>query len=85
MVPFENKKIVLSVGGPKRIQIGPINHLPLALLSIAAWLRKNGNYPGKIQILDTHIDTAKLSYFSDAAIVGISAMTGMQIQYGLEI
>jgi len=78
-------KIVLVSPAPQRIQFGPIAHLPLALLSLAAWLEGYGIPKEKIKILDGQLKTFAKEDFADAAIVGITAMTGFQIKYGLEI
>ncbi|MCP4348709.1 MAG: B12-binding domain-containing radical SAM protein [Desulfobacterales bacterium] len=85
MTKFEKDKIVLAAGGPQRINIGPVNHLPLSLLSLAAWIREKGDYSQKIKILDTQIRKPVFQDFADAAVVGISAMTGLQVKYGLEV
>jgi len=85
MSSSKKDKVVLCVPGSQRIQIGAITHLPLALLSLAAWLRTHGDYDGRIRILDANVRRLTASDFSDAAIVGITAMTGSQISYGLEI
>ncbi|MBF0224826.1 MAG: B12-binding domain-containing radical SAM protein [Desulfobacterales bacterium] len=85
MNKFKKDKIVLIFPGAPRIQIGPIIHLPLASLSLAAWLEEKGNYSGKIKIFDTQLKTPTIDDFEDAAVIGISAMTGLQVKYGLEI
>ncbi|MFC1607966.1 B12-binding domain-containing radical SAM protein [Candidatus Latescibacterota bacterium] len=77
--------IILVQPGAHRLQIGgAILHLPLQLLSLAAWLRRDSSLGDRIRILDMHIRTPDVGDFSTARIVGISAMTGQQIQHGLE-
>ena len=78
-------KITLCVPGTPRIQVGAITHLPLALLSLAAWLQTHGDYNGQIKILDGHVRRLTAADFNDARVVGITTMTGNQIQYGLEV
>lgn len=78
-------KVVLVSPGPKNMSLGPIIHLPLAILSIAAWLREKGGFLGSIRIIDTQIHEINESDFKKADIVGISAMTGIQIKVGLEV
>ncbi len=78
-------KIVLCVPGSQRIQIGAITHLPLALLSLAAWLRDKEEYAGRIKLIDGQLKKITADDFRDAAVIGITAMTGNQIKYGLEI
>jgi len=85
MLKHKRNSIVLCAPGSLRIQIGAITHLPLALLTLAAWLRAHGDYENQIQVLDANVRKLTLTDFKDAAIVGITAMTGNQIQYGLEI
>ena len=80
-----NPDIVLVQPGARRVQIGgAILHLPLQLLSLAAWLRRDSACENRIRILDMHIESPEAEYFTHAAIVGISAMTGQQIHYGLQ-
>ena len=80
-----SEKIILVEPGPHRIQIGgAILHLPLALLSLAAWLRREGDYKNNIRIVDMRIEELDPAVFKDARIVGITAMTGHQIRYGLQ-
>jgi radical SAM superfamily enzyme YgiQ (UPF0313 family) len=85
MTVSQTNKIALVAPGPQRIQVGAIVHLPLALLSLAAWLRHYGEYSDSIGIIDTNICKPLPDDFSNAAVVGISAMTGSQIKYGLEV
>jgi radical SAM superfamily enzyme YgiQ (UPF0313 family) len=80
-----NKEIVLVAPGVKKIQFGPILHLPLALLSIAAWLREMGGFKGNIRVIDTQIHDILPSDFKGADIIGISAMTGVQVKVGLDV
>jgi radical SAM superfamily enzyme YgiQ (UPF0313 family) len=78
-----NKEVILVAPGSKKFQFGPIIHLPLAILSIAAWLREEGEFKGHIKVIDTQIHDIQASDFKGADIVGISAMTGGQIKVGL--
>ncbi len=78
-------KIVLASPAPQKLQFGPIAHLPLALLSLAAWLSEHGVPEDYIRIVDGQISPPAKDDFADATIVGITAMTGFQIKYGLEI
>jgi anaerobic magnesium-protoporphyrin IX monomethyl ester cyclase len=82
---MNNKKIILVATGSRKFQFGPIIHLPLAILSIAAWLRKAGGFKGDIKIIDTRTDDIRASDFKWADIIGISAMTGIQIKVGLDV
>lgn len=84
MSSLNKDKIVLIAPGARRIQVGAVVHLPLSLLSLASWLREKGGYHGRVRILDTQIRKIMPSDFIDAAVVGISAMTGRQIKYGLQ-
>lgn len=77
--------IVLIAPGAPKAAFGPVPHLPVALLSLAAWLESHGPYAGRIKIIDTQINTINPAIFHNAIIVGITAMTGHQIKYGLEI
>jgi len=78
-------RIVLVQPGPYSIQLGgAILHLPLALMSLAAWLRHGGIGGDNIRILDMHVRRLDERDFEDAAVVGVTAMTGRQIRYGLE-
>lgn len=70
--------------GQARVQIGAVIHLPLALLSLAAWLHEKGGYKGRVTIMDTQIHRADPQMFAQAAVMGITAMTGSQIKYGIE-
>ncbi|MDM8521735.1 radical SAM protein [Desulfococcaceae bacterium HSG8] len=81
---IDKDKIILIAPGHRRLQVGAIVHLPLAILSLASWLRSKGDYAGRIRILDTQIHKPAPENFADAAVVGISVMTGSQIKYGLE-
>jgi len=86
MIKCDRDKIILIAPGPRRVQIGTITHLPLAVLSLAAWLiEKGSNYAGRVEIVDTQICGITSEAFSDAAVVGISAITGNQIKYGLRV
>ncbi len=78
--------IVLVFPGQHRVQLGgALLHLPLSLLSLAAWLRERSPALGdRIHILDMHVRELTGGDFRSARIVGISAMTGHQIRYGLE-
>ncbi len=78
-------KIVLVVPGPQKIQFGALAHLPFAYLSLAAWLREKSSYKYEISVLDSQVQNVKESDFKNAKIIGISAMTGHQIKYGLKI
>ncbi len=84
MPPSMEKNIVLVAPGSTRVQIGAIVHLPLALMSLAAWLRRDERYSGRIRILDMEITEISPEDFKDAAVVGITAMTGHMITHGLE-
>lgn len=55
-------------------------HLPLNLLSLAAYLEREGY---ECDILDTRISDIHQYDFSATDVVGISAMTGPQVKYGL--
>ncbi|MCE5249479.1 B12-binding domain-containing radical SAM protein [bacterium] len=78
-------EIVLVQPGPHRMQLGgALLHLPLALMSLAAWLRRDERYGDCIRILDMHIHKPDPSMFERARIVGITAMTGQQVYYGLQ-
>ena len=79
------KEIVLIAVGSKKIQFGPILHLPLAVLSLASWLRNQSQFKGNIKIIDTQIQDIKNSDFEHVGVVGISAMTGLQVKLGLQI
>lgn len=76
--------IMLVSPGSPRIQMGAIVNLPLANLSLAAWLRQNQKYRGRIRILDMNVRAVSGEDFQNAGIVGVSAMTGRQIAYGLQ-
>ena len=77
--------IILVQPGPHRMQLGgAILHLPLALMSIAAWLRRGDEYGDRIRILDMNIRRLSAGDFAEAGIVGITAITGHQIRYGLQ-
>jgi len=80
------KDIVLVFPGQFRVQLGgALLHLPLSLLSLAAWLRsRNTAFENRIRIVDMHVRELRRKDFQDARIVGISAMTGHQVRYGLE-
>lgn len=56
--------------------------IPLAPLYLAAWLQKFGY---DVKILDTRVLDYDASFFNGVGVVGISAMTGSQIKFGLEI
>ncbi len=56
MEEHTDKQIVLVAPGPNRVQIGgALLHLPLSLLSIASWLRREKTYENSIRILDMNI------------------------------
>ncbi len=78
-------EVVLVSVGSKKKQFGPIGHLPLAVLSLASWLREYGQSHCNIIIIDTQIQEIKASDVANADIVGISAMTGMQVELGLQV
>lgn len=82
---MNNSNVLLVAVGSKRIQFGPIRHLPLSVLSLAAWLRDQEQFQGDIQIVDTQIEDPCELDIKNAAVVGISAMTGLQIKLGLEV
>jgi len=76
--------VLVAPGFPKR-QIGPVQHLPLAVLCLAAWLREKGNYDKQVKVLDANVRNVLPRDFSGAVVVGISAMTGYQVKHGLRI
>ncbi|SPF50173.1 hypothetical protein SBDP1_850034 [Syntrophobacter sp. SbD1] len=79
------EEIVLVAPGFPRRQIGAIQHLPLAILCLAAWLRERGSYDGQVKVLDANVRNVSAPDFTNAAVVGISAMTGYQVKHGLRI
>lgn len=79
-----NGNVVLVAPGSTRTQIGAITHLPLALMSLAAWLRRDPRYRDRIIIRDMEIKDLRVEDFRDAAVVGITAMTGHMITHGLK-
>ncbi len=82
-IPDGNEIVLIATGTPT-LQVGATAHLPLALLSLAAWIREKSDYTGRIKIYDANICKITPDCFSEAAIVGISAMSGSQVKYGLE-
>jgi radical SAM superfamily enzyme YgiQ (UPF0313 family) len=80
-----NDKIVLVQAGAHRIQIGgALLRLPLQHMCLAAWLRRDDFYKDKIKIFDMRVHKLNEAVFKDSKILGISAMTGQQIKYGLQ-
>ena len=79
------EEIILVAPGSPRRQIGPVLHLPLAVLCLAAWLRERGNYDGQVKVLDANVRDVSASEFTKAAVVGISAMTGYQVKHGIRV
>jgi radical SAM superfamily enzyme YgiQ (UPF0313 family) len=79
------EEIILVAPGVPRRQIGVSQHLPLAVLCLAAWLRERGNYEGRVKVLDANVRNVSASDFTSAAVVGISAMTGFQVKHGLRV
>lgn len=77
--------IVLLCPGPQKIQFGSIAHLPLALLSLASWMREYAEFSYDIKIIDMQLHPVSEDDFRNAMVVGISAMTGHQIKYGLDV
>ena len=79
------EEIILVAPGLPRRQIGVSQHLPLAALCLAAWLRERGNYEGRVKVLDANVRNVSATDFTNATVVGISAMTGYQVKHGLRI
>lgn len=79
------EEIILVAPGFPRRQIGVSQHLPLAALCLAAWLRERGNYEGRVKVIDANVRNASVTDFTNATVVGISAMTGYQVKHGLRI
>jgi radical SAM superfamily enzyme YgiQ (UPF0313 family) len=79
------REIVLVAPGAPRRQIGALLHLPLASLCLASWLREKGNHQGRVKVLDANVHEVSAPDFTNAVVVGISAMTGHQVKHGLRI
>jgi radical SAM superfamily enzyme YgiQ (UPF0313 family) len=79
------EEIILVAPGVPRRQIGAVQHLPLAILCLAAWLRERGSYEGQVKVLDGNVRNISEPDFTNAIVVGISAMTGYQVKHGLRI
>ncbi len=79
------EEIVLVAPGFPRRHIGTSQHLPLAVLCLAAWLRERGDYEGQVKVLDANVRNVSAPDFTNARVVGISAMTGYQVKHGLRI
>jgi radical SAM superfamily enzyme YgiQ (UPF0313 family) len=75
--------LLLVAPGFRRKQWGPIVRLPLALLSLAAWLRDRELPGDEIGIWDMRLDETPPFELDRVIVVGISAMTGAQVHYGL--
>jgi radical SAM superfamily enzyme YgiQ (UPF0313 family) len=81
----KNKEIVLIQTGAYRVQAGgALLHLPFQHMSLAAWLRQDEEFRDSIRIADMCVHRLDLSFFENCGIVGVSAMTGLQIRYGLQ-
>ncbi len=79
------EEIILVAPGLPRRQIGVSQHLPLAALCLAAWLRERGNYEGQVKVYDANVRNVSAPDFTNATVVGISAMTGYQVKHGIRI
>ena len=77
------KRITFLYGGPQTTlpQESLYVHLPLNLLSLAAYLEPHGF---ECEIVDMRITDYKSHDFSKTDALGISAMTGPQVKFGLE-
>ncbi len=76
--------LLIAPGPPRRQKTGAVLRLPLALLSLAAWLEEYSCFKGKIKILDMRLDPLKEEFFIKNHLIGITAMTGPQVYYGLK-
>lgn len=80
-----DNQILFIQPGAHRPQLGgALLHLPLQFLSLAAWLRRDSLFKNNIRIFDMRIHKLNKTVFDNCKIVGISAMTGLQIHYGLQ-
>ena len=80
-----NNQIVLVQTGAHRMQFGgALLRLPLQHLSLAAWLRQDNQFRNNIRIFDMRVNKLDPAIFQNSRIIGISAMTGAQIHYGLQ-
>lgn len=80
----DKNEIILIAAGTPAVQVGAVVHLPLALLSLAAWIREKSDYARHLKIYDANLCKISPECFLKAAIVGISAMSGSQVKYGLQ-
>ncbi len=78
------KEVVLVAPGNPRIQFGAIINLPLALLCLAGWLRRDERFKDKIRILDMNIQKITEADFKDVALIGLTAITGHDIEFALQ-